>query len=408
MKINFYIGSFLTITNFISCTTISLSQKESQQLTTEIEEINKNRIFNGFAVSIVNEKGTLYEKGFGFSDIENKKEYTEKTIQNIASVSKTLVGIALLKAQELGKLHLDDPIEKYISYKIYNPDFPKEKITIRQLATHTSSIIDNDYYLQKNYYLKPNQNLNNVQLHFDNEQIFNPSDSIISMSSYLENVLSERGKWNQNSYSQHKPGSIYDYSNVGTALTAYIIEKATGDSFQNFTQKYILEPLNMKSSGWSFQNIDMANYSRLYQNPNTLLPYYEMITYPDGGFITSVNDLSKFLTELIKGYHGKGTILSKNSYVEYFTPHLSDANFLERNEQNPYNESYNVGIFIGFGYTGYIGHTGGDPGVLSMMFFDPKNNMGRIMIYNTNFTDKKGNDAFYGIWNLLEKHQMNN
>jgi len=40
-----------------------------------------------------------------------------------------------------------------------------------------------------------------------------------------------------------------------------------------------------------------------------------------------------------------------------------------------------------------------------MMFFDPKTNIGRIMIYNTNFSDKKGNDAFFGIWNLLEKYQ---
>jgi CubicO group peptidase (beta-lactamase class C family) len=130
-----------------------------------------------------------------------------------------------------------------------------------------------------------------------------------------------------------------------------------------------------------------------------------MITFPDGGFITSVSDLSRFLTELIKGYNGSGTILSKKSYQEYFLPQLSVSNFIDRNERNPYSESYNVGIFVGYGYTGYIGHTGGDPGVLSMMFFDPKTNIGRIMIFNTNFSDKKGNDAFYEIWNLLEKYK---
>jgi CubicO group peptidase (beta-lactamase class C family) len=237
------------------------------------------------------------------------------------------------------------------------------------------------------------------------EQVFNPSDSIISMQTFLENVLSIKGKWNKNSFSTHEPGSIYEYSNVGTTLAAFIIEQATGQSFSDFTQKYILKPLQMNDSGWKFKDIDFSNYSRLYENPKTVLPYYYSITYPDGGLITSINDLSKYLTELIKGYNGKGTILTPESYKEYFKPQLSAGNFTERNEQNPYSESYNTGIFIGYGYTGFIGHTGGDPGVMSILFFDSKNNLGRIMVFNTNFSDKKGNDAFYGIWNILEKYQ---
>ncbi|MFS4429011.1 serine hydrolase domain-containing protein [Chryseobacterium sp. S90] len=375
-------------------------------LNADINKIYQQGLFNGFAVSIVNEKSTLYQKGFGFSDVKEKKLYSENTIQNIASVSKTFVGIALLKAEELGKLNLDDPVQKYVPFKVANPNFPQTPITIRQLATHTSSILDNEFYLSKNYFLKPDQNLNGVKLNFDDEQIFNPADSIISMSVFLENVLAENGKWNKNSFSTHKPGSIYEYSNVGTALAAFIIEKATGQTFNKFIKEYILKPLQMKDSGWSFDEVKFSQFSRLYEKPDTPLPYYQSATYPDGGFITSINDLSKYLTELIKGYNGKGTILTQKSYKEYFTPQLTASNFEERNDKNPYSESYNTGIFMGFGHTGYIGHTGGDPGVMSMLFFDPKNNLGRIMIFNTNFSDKKGNEAFYGIWNVLEKYQL--
>ena len=71
-------------------------------LTNELKDIYKQGQFNGFSVAIVNESGTLYEKGIGYSNVEIKKNYTEKTIQNIGSISKTLVGIALLKAQEFG------------------------------------------------------------------------------------------------------------------------------------------------------------------------------------------------------------------------------------------------------------------------------------------------------------------
>ncbi|SIN83408.1 CubicO group peptidase, beta-lactamase class C family [Epilithonimonas zeae] len=374
-------------------------------LMNEINTIYNQKKFNGFAVSIVNENGTLYKNGFGFSDVENQIKYTTETIQNIGSVSKTFVGIALLKAQELGQLKLDDPIDRYLPFKVLNPNFPQEKITIRQLATHTSSITDNEFYSSKNYYLKPNQNLKGLKLTFEDEQSFNPSDSIISLRSYLENVITENGKWNKDSFTSHKPGTIYEYSNVGTALAGFIIEQATGESFNQFTKKYILEPLKMKESGWKSEEINMTKYSRLYENPKNPLPYYELITYPDGGFITNVNDLSKYLSELIKGYNGNGTILTKESYKEYFKPQLSESNFIERNTKNPFNESYNVGIFMGFGYTGYIGHTGGDPGTMSIMFFDPKTNLGRIMIFNTNFSDKEGNKAFYDIWNALEKYK---
>ncbi len=377
----------------------------SDSLNVAIGKIYQQGSFNGFSVSVVDERSTLYQKGFGFSDVKEKKPYTENTIQNIASVSKTLVGIALLKAQEQGKLNLDDPVQKYLPFTVTHPNFPQTPITIRQLATHTSSIVDNDFYLSKNYFLKSGQNLKGLKLNFDDEQVFNPSDSIISMAVFLENVLAENGNWNNNSFSPHKPGTIYEYSNTGTALAAFIIEKATGKNFSTFTKEYILVPLQMKNSGWSFDEVKFSNFSRLYESPDTPLPYYQTATYPDGGFITDINDLSKFLTELIKGYNGKGTILTQKSYKEYFTPQLTASNFIERNNQNPYSESYNAGIFMGFGYTGYIGHTGGDPGVMSMLFFDPENNLGRIMIFNTNFSDKKGNDAFYGIWNALEKYQ---
>lgn len=389
----------------MSCSVSTETKNDQLALTNEINTIYQQKKFNGFAVSIVDENGILYKHGFGFSDIENNKKYTTETIQNIGSVSKTFVGIALMKAQELGKLNLDDSVDKYLPFKVYNPNFPEDKITIRQLASHTSSITDNEYYSSKNYYLKPNQSLNGLKLTFEDEQSFNPADSIISLQSYLENVLTANGKWNKNSFTAHKPGTIYEYSNVGTALTAFIIEQATGKPFNQFTRKYILEPLKMKDSGWKTEEIDIKKYSRLYENPTTPLPYYQLITYPDGGFITNVTDLSKYLSELIKGYNGKGTILSKESYKEYFKPQLTESNFTERNTKNPYNESYNVGIFMGFGYTGFIGHTGGDPGIMSIMFFDPKTSLGRIMIFNTNFSDKEGNKAFFGIWNTLGKHQ---
>jgi CubicO group peptidase (beta-lactamase class C family) len=375
-------------------------------LTNELHEVYKQKQFNGFSVAIVNENATLYEQGIGYADVEAKKNYTANTIQNIGSISKTLVGIALLKAQELGKLKLDDPINKFLPFKVNNPFFPETPITIRNLATHTSTITDNEFYLKRNYILKPGQDLANLKLFLDDEQVINPYDSLISLKAYLQNVLSTEGAWyKKEDFLDRKPGEIFEYSNVATAVAAYIIELATGEKFNEFTAKYILRPLNMNASGWKFEEVDFSKYARLYQTPDTVLPFYSLITYPDGNFITSANDLAKYLTELIKGFAGHGTILSKESYQEYYRQQLSAPNFLKRNERNPYSDEYNVGIFIGFSFTGNIGHTGGDPGVSTIMFFDPKTKVGRLLIVNTNINDKKGNDEFYNIWNTLEKYQ---
>ena len=395
----------LTIISLSCCSALKDKERIENSFTNEIDSIYNKKKFNGFAVAVVDGRGTLYQKGFGFADVADQKKYTTETVQNIGSVSKTLVGIALIKAQELGKLKLDDPIDQYLDFKVVNPKFPNERITIRQLATHTSSITDNEFYSSKNYYLKAKQDLKGLKMSFDDDQTFNSSDSIISMKAFFENVLTENGKWNKGSFSANKPGDIYEYSNVATTLAAYIIEQATGVTFKDFTKQYILEPLKMKDSGWKFEDVNFRKFSRLYEDPKIPLPYYELITYPDGGFITNVNDLSKYLSELIRGYNGNGTLLTKKSYAEYFRPQLSEINFTERNTRNPYNESYNVGIFMGFGYTGYIGHTGGDPGTMSMLFFDPKTGLGRIMILNTNFSDKEGNKVFFDIWNALEKYQ---
>lgn len=402
---------FLLLFYFCACNTNNNSSNSIQtliadSLTSELNEVYRQGQFNGFAVAIVNENGTLYQNGIGYADLAAKKQYTATTIQNIGSISKTFVGIALLKAQELGKLNLDSPINKYLPFLVHNPFYPSSAITIRNLATHTSTITDNKFYLTRNYILKPGQDLSHVKMSLEDEQVINPPDSLITMDQFLKNVLTKDGKWyKKEDFLNNRPGEIFEYSNVATSLAAYIIEIATGQSFSSFTQQYILKPLNMNASGWKFEDIDFSNYSRLYFSPDTLLPYYRLITYPDGNFITSANDLGRYLTELIKGYHGNGTILSKESYREYYRQQLTAKNFLHRNEKNPYSDEYNIGIFMGFSVAGNIGHTGGDPGVSTIMFFDPKSSTGRLLITNTNINDKKGADEFYNIWDKLEKYQ---
>lgn len=381
-----------------SCTQKSETKKTDEKthattndtLTNNLNSAYKKGAIIGFSVAVVNDKGLIYDKGFGFTDIEQKKAYTSGTVQNIASISKTLIGISLFKAQELGKLNINDPINKYLPFKIINPNHPNTPILIKHLAYHTSSITDLDEIYAKSYVLTKNT-------HDDNEGVydyFNLPETNISLSDFIQNSLTQKGKWYiKDTFSNAKPGEKREYSNIAAALCALVIESATGQDYRSFTKDHILKPLKMNASGWSSKDIDVTKRSRLFANKEKMIAEYSLITYADGGFLTSSNDLGLFLSELIKGYSGNGVVLNKESYKKLFEKH----NFSDKDK----NENY--GIFIEFRddflnvENNMIGHNGSDPGVFTAMYFNPETKIGKVVLVNTDtdFTD--------GVWPEIEQ-----
>lgn len=372
---------------------------DSLPLTKVLQSAYDKDAIIGFSVSVVNEKGLIYENGFGYTDIELKNKYTPNTTQNIASISKTLIGISLLKAQELGKLDLNEPINKYLPFKIINPNYPETPILIKHLAYHSSSIIDADEVYSKSYVLTKSKHKKN-EVYYD---WFNMPENKISLIEFIENSLTKNGKWYTKAmFANTKPGEIREYSNIAAALCAQIIEYATGQDYQSYTKDHILRPLKMSSSGWSSKDIDTTKRSRLFANKETLIAEYTLTTYADGGFITSNKDLGLFLMELMKGYKGTGTLLNKASYKKFFEkqkfPNIMSG------------EAY--GVFIEFSKEfikikdNVIGHNGGDPGVFTAMYFNPETETGKILLVST---DSDFNDNFWpevvAIWNSLIRYE---
>ncbi|MBX0334848.1 beta-lactamase family protein [Pontibacter sp. HSC-14F20] len=373
-------------------------------MTEKLTQISKTTSFNGFGVALVNDKEVLYQNGFGVSNIRENARYTESTVQNIASVSKTVIGLAILKAQELGHLNLDEPVNKYIPFNVFNPEYPEVPITIRHLVTHTSSIVDTEEYLTRNLILKDTLNLvQNLSIDISPTR-FNPPSTKISLEDFLKNLLDAGGEWyTEEVFSTKKPGSTFEYSNVGASLAALVLEKAVGTTYDEFTTQYILRPLKMNSSGWSFDAIEFSNYSPTYQDKQTPYPYYSLVGYPDGGLLTTSSDMGKFILELMKGYYGNGTLLSEQSYKEYFTPQLTAENFINRSASE-YSDEYNMGITMGFGSTGNFGHTGGDPGMSSVIWFFKEKRMGRYFIVNTDWDTKSSGKDQKAIYDLLDEY----
>ncbi|WP_375563262.1 serine hydrolase domain-containing protein [Bernardetia sp. OM2101] len=375
---------------------ISKTTSLRPNITTELDSLYNLGVFNGFSATVVDTSGILYNRGFGYADVKNQKEYTENTIINIASVSKVFIGVSLLKAHEMNLLDLDAPINDYLPFEVINPNFPNEKITARHLATHTSSIVDTETYMKTDYI-----NRNDVAIDESLKEKYelyyqNPSQNWMPLSEYLEKILVKGNEfYDTATYANRKPNKIYEYSNVGAALCALLIESVAKKPFHEFTKEHIFEPLEMNATSWLFEDVDSSAYSKLYFD-NQELPYYTILSYPDGGLITSSTDLSKFLIDLMKGYEGNGTLLNKNNYEEFFKSQLKQENFDGK-------ENFNVGLFLDkeLAYNA-IGHTGGDPGTNALMYFDSEKKAGRIFIANTDSKKENSNDVFWGIWNVLE------
>ena len=171
-----------------------------------------NRYYNsdrmaGFAVSVFNADSTIYSKGFGYSDMANEVAYTTQTQQFIASISKTTIGVALMRAEELQLLNIENAINDYLPFEINNPNFPNDKITIKHLATHTSSLDYNETVVESLYTDEPNLNEPLEKFMFD----------------YFQD-----GEYGKIPFTDNKPGSNWNYSNIGAALAAYIIERTSG------------------------------------------------------------------------------------------------------------------------------------------------------------------------------------
>ena len=381
---------------------VSFGQSSSsinEQLTQDLLSIYAQNHIVGFSVAIVNQDKILYTKGFGYSDKLKNKAYTENTIQNIASISKTFIGVSLLKAQELGKLNLDEPINNYLPFEVINPKFPNTAITIRHLATHTSSIIDPSRYGKNGYVLKEINN-NGKKINSN----FRPSNELMTYDEFLKKILSKYGEWyKKKHFLKKKPGTFFSYSNIGAGLAALVIENAVGKPFNLFTKEYIFEPLKMSSTGWFSSEVDFTNHTKLYANTKTELAFYNLVNYPDGGLITSSNDLGKYLIELISGYNENGLVLSKESYNELYTPKLNNDIHINRSSST-YNDEYNMGVFMGMSSKRQIGHTGGDPGVATLMFFNSETKIGKILFVNTDLK-KEGEKVAIDIWGKLEEYE---
>lgn len=318
---------------------------------------------------IITQDGKIVEElNYGYSSIEKDTYAKSSTVYRIASISKVIVAMAVLKLYEDNKLSLDEDISTYLGFKVRNPYFLDNKITIRLLMTQTSSLMDGseDYSSGYNFINGTNKKC------------------------YLQDLLVAGNKYyTLDTFDKSAPGTNFIYANFNCGILACIIEKISGVLFTDYVRQEILLPLGVDAS---FRADDVINpdiastyipdkdgvkIARTRENfidaVYDVFPLGENFRGPAGGLFINMSDLSRIMNVLI--YDGN-PLLKKTTVKEMLSKQwegIGDGAYRAKGLQV---------IILNFEGIILKGHFGEAYGVKSFMLFNEDQKLGICYITN--------------------------
>ncbi|QGZ43127.1 serine hydrolase [Pseudoduganella flava] len=212
------------------------------------------------AVLAVRDGRIVYEGQFGQARIGTAKPVTARTMFRIASISKMMTTLALMKLVEDGAVRLDEDVGTYLGYPLRNPHFPDRPITLRQLLTHTSSLRDDAGYSW-------------------------------GADTALKDVLVPGGArygtgamWARNA----GPGRYFTYCNLGWGVIGTVMERVTGERFDRLMRRLLLDPMGLRGgyNPAAFTADEVADTATLYRRRTTDTEVWN----PAGPWIAQVDD----------------------------------------------------------------------------------------------------------------------
>lgn len=339
----------------ISITHYSYGQIDKAEA--EIQKIMKDLDVVGLSVAVVKKGEIIYTHSFGSKNIESNTTIANTDIFRIASISKSFSATSIMQLVQAGKLSLDDDFSNLVGFRIRNPKYPERIITLKMVMSHTSS-------------------LNDSQGYFSLDGI-NPS---------------KNADWAK-CYNNYEPGAGYQYCNLNYNMVGTVIEKVSGERFDNYVKNHILNPLGLYA-GYCVDSLDSGRFVTLYEYDsasraykaapmayaarseeikNYVMGYSTPIFSPTGGMKISATDLAKYMTmHMKKGkYHGV-RIISRKSAKRMQTIVWKPAGYgLAITQTNSLIKDIKM-----------TGHTGSAYGLYSAMFFQQKEKFGIVVITN--------------------------
>jgi len=234
----------------------------------------------GATVSVVKNGEVLFAKGYGYADVKNRKPVVaDKTLFRPGSISKLFTWTAVMQLQEQGKLDLDKDVNEYLDFKI--PEAYGKPITLKNILSHTPGFGEAV------------------------KDLFKTDSSKLDLGEYLKTHIPQR---------IFPPGAVPAYSNYATALAGYIVERVSGQPFNDYVAEHIFKPLGMEHSTFVQplpKNLadDMSVGYRLGSDEEPVV-FEVVVPFPAGSLSSTAQDMTKFmLAHLNGGALGEARIL---------------------------------------------------------------------------------------------------
>ncbi len=366
----------LTLSLMLLIFTAAWSQPlTSDQIDKLAEQTLKTFNVPGIAVAVVKDDKIVHMKGYGVSSITTGKKTDENTLFAIASNSKAFTAAALGILVDEGKLKWETKVTDIIpEFRLYN-SYVTEDFNIKDLLTHRSGM---------------GLGAGDLMLWPDSSTF--TKEEIIHNLRYLKQTSSFRTK--------------YDYDNLLYLVAGEVVDRITGQSWEEFVEERIMKPLEMTNSAASYNRVrDRSNLMDAHipvEGVLQVVPMYQSSLFNSGaGIISSVADMSKWvMMHINRGSYGENNsklLLREATHREMWTPQT----IIPVSNPGPYRSHF-AAYGLGWGLTdvaGYLqaSHTGGLGGVVTQVTIIPELKLGIIV-----FTNQQEGAAFTTITNTIK------
>jgi CubicO group peptidase (beta-lactamase class C family) len=354
----------------------------------QLQQVFDEQGLMGLAVVLIANNEIAYEGFFGKAVHEPVKELNRDSVFRIASITKTVVTIALMQQVEKGLIDLDQDVSEYLGWELRNPYRSDEVITLRHLLGHTSGIRDGEGYG------------NFVR------------DMFIDQLPIRALFVPEESHYTDDMFADQSPGEYFSYSNATWSLIASVIELTSNQRLDHYANQHIFEPLGLNAS-FNVTDFEPEEFATLYrmqdevwtpqvdyyieENPQErgyegYKPGHNGLLYgPQGNLRIDTKSLTKLALTLMNGGEFDGVrILESNSIDEMIRPQW-EYDGSNGDTWDDFWMSYGLGIHqitnrpgkdVIFPDRTMWGHAGIAYGLLSDMYVDPDTQSGVIFIIN--------------------------
>lgn len=320
----------------------------------------------GMSVAVFDVNDTIYRNSFGYMDVQNKVPVTEDTVMEWGSVSKLLVWISVMQLAEQEKINLEADINTYLPEGFLHNRKYDTPVTMRNLMNHDAGFEESVIGMATG-----------------------KEERIITLEDYLLQFQPRQ---------IYEPGTVCAYSNFGTTLAAYIVERVSGVPYYEYVRTNIFKPLKMNDTTICADLSDNLTIKerrlelKIYTaDVNEILPNMSYIVmYPAGMCISTIGDMQKFAQSLLS----ENTILfhEKETYYELFS---ATSYFGKTEIPRNYHGFWSIEAYG----TKVIGHSGNTAGCSSSLFLDIENQVGIVIQtnqYNEQIYNNKMPELLFG------------